>query len=652
MEKVIPTTLAGHYQVIEHLGSGGFGQTFLAKDVHLPGSGLCVVKQFKPIANDPETLQIAKRLFDREAETLYHLGDRTDQIPRLMAHFEQDGEFYLVQEYIEGQALDKEIASSKRLNETEVIKLLQDVLQVLAFVHQQNVIHRDIKPANLIRRSSDRKFVLIDFGAVKRVSEKSVNSLGQTSTLTVAIGSQGYMPSEQMAGQPNFSSDIYGVGMLCFQALTGLSPKQFLKDNYTGEYTWALCRKQIVDNQVALDIRDGLAVILERMVRYDYRQRYKDATVALQALAEFLEQNSDDEATVIHGNPFISEANAPQELCLESPEGQVNITSPFYVFSPYEQRCYEEIDKSGSLLRIKSPQRMGKSSLMIRILDQAKQQGYRTVALNLDQASQKLFSDLDKFMQWFCASVGKQLGVKVKLEDYWDDIFGANDNSTDYFEKYLLMESEPPLVLALDNFDRIFKYPDVEVDFCGLLRGWYESSRIKPLWSKLRLIIVHSQESYAQKDINQSPFNVGLPIELGEFTLIQVQSLVGKHGLDWTEFEIIQLMNLIGGHPYLVRSALYHIASGDISLEQFIKTSPSEAGIYSSHLLGLLRILEEHADLSKAMQMVVNSEVPVRLRAEEAFKLDSMGLVVRIDNNVTSRCSLYRQYFCDRLGST
>ncbi|CAN1213522.1 AAA-like domain-containing protein [Tumidithrix helvetica PCC 7403] len=649
MDKAIPSTLAGHYQTIEHLGGGGFGQTFLAKDAHLPGSSLCVVKQLKPRANDPETLQIAKRLFDREAETLYRLGDRTDQIPRLMAHFEQDGEFYLVQEYIEGQALDAEIAPDRRFDEAKVIELLQDVLHVLAFVHQQNVIHRDIKPANLIRRSSDRKFVLIDFGAVKKVSEPVANSSEQTSTLTVAIGSPGYMPNEQMAGQPNFSSDIYAVGMLCFQALTGLSPKQLPKDNYTGEYSWALCRKQLAENQVVIDIRAGLAAILDRMVRYDCRQRYEDATSALQALEKFLGQNLEDESTVIHGKPPNQESQKQPNLHLESPEGQVSIDSPFYVHSPYEQRCYEEIGKSGSLIRIKSPQRMGKSSLMIRILDRAKQQGYRTVTLNLEQANQKLFADLDKYMQWFCASVGKQLDVKVKVDEYWDDIFGANDNSTDYFEKYLLTESDRPLVLALDNFDRIFKYPDIEVDFCGLLRGWYESSRIKPLWRKLRLIIVHSQESYAQKDINQSPFNVGLPIELGEFTVTQVQTLVGQHGLAWAEPEISQLMGLIGGHPYLVRSALYRIASGDLSLDEFLKTSPSEAGIYSSHLLGLLRTLEEHADLAKAMQTVVNSDTPVRLRAEEAFKLDSMGLVVRVENNVTPRCSLYRQYFRDRL---
>ncbi|OYQ66436.1 hypothetical protein B9G53_04145 [Pseudanabaena sp. SR411] len=133
--------------------------------------------------------------------------------------------------------------------------------------------------------------------------------------------------------------------------------------------------------------------------------------------------------------------------------------------------------------------------------------------------------DPEKFMQWFCASVSKSLGVRVKTEEYWDDIFGANNNSTNYFEKYFVEGNEQPLAIAIDNFDRVFNYPEIETDFCGLLRGWYERSRSHPLWGKLRLIIVHSQEPYAQRDINQSPFNVGFPVELHEFTTEQVKEL-------------------------------------------------------------------------------------------------------------------------------
>ncbi|NJL90551.1 MAG: hypothetical protein HC916_12740 [Coleofasciculaceae cyanobacterium SM2_1_6] len=341
---------------------------------------------------------------------------------------------------------------------------------------------------------------------------------------------------------------------------------------------------------------------------------------------------------------------ASAEVNLEFPDGQVPIDSRFYIPSVAEERCYEEIKKPGSLIRIKSPHKMGKSSLMIRVLAQAKQLGYRTVNLNLEEVNQKIFADLEQFMQWFCATVGKQLGIRIKTEEYWDDIFGANDNTTDYFENYLLKGSEQPLVLAIDNFDRVFKYADIETDFCGLLRGWHGRSRNDILWGKLRLLIAHSQEPYLPKDINQSPFNVGLAIKLSEFTDSEVQVLIARHGLGWTDQHVGQFLGLIGGHPYLVRLALYHIASGDLSLEEFLRIAPTEAGIYSNHLLGHLKVVEDYPKLAAAMKTVVASENPVRLRSEEAFKLDSRGLVVRDKNDVQPRCLLYRLYFRDRLG--
>jgi hypothetical protein len=324
----------------------------------------------------------------------------------------------------------------------------------------------------------------------------------------------------------------------------------------------------------------------------------------------------------------------------------------FYVASPYEDRCNEEVKKPGSLIRIKSPHKMGKSVLMARLLTYADDQSYRTVTIDLAQTNQSFFADLDRFMKWFCASVGKALGIRVKTEEYWDDIFGANDNSTDYFENYLLNGDDSPLVLAIDNFDRIFQYANIETDFCGLLRGWHERSKTKKQWEQLRLIVVHSQEPYAQMDINQSPFNVGLPIELGEFTPAQVGELVARHGLNWNGSDLDRFVGLIGGHPYMVRSALYSLSVGDFSFDEFLKMAPTEAGVYSDLLRGYLKILEDCPELGAAMKKVVAADIPVNLRSEEAFKLNSMGLVVRIENDVLPRCKLYRQYFRERLGAT
>jgi serine/threonine protein kinase len=270
---LIGQTLRHHYRIVQKLGSGGFGDTYLAQDLDLPGQPDCVVKHLKPKSNDPAVLPIAKTLFEREAQTLDRLGNQSSQIPRLFAHFEENSEFYLVQEFIEGHDLTKEIIPGQPKLEKVVVKLLQDILEVLAVVHQHHVIHRDIKPQNLMRRKADGKIVLIDFGAVKEIGTLLLNPQGQTS-VSVAIGSPGYMPSEQSNGRPRYASDVYAVGMIAIQALTGLMPNELKEDPDTGEIIW----------RNYAQVSDNLAEILDKMVRDHFSQRYPTASAALAAL--------------------------------------------------------------------------------------------------------------------------------------------------------------------------------------------------------------------------------------------------------------------------------------------------------------------------------------------------------------------------------
>ena len=264
-------TLAGRYHIIKHLGGGGFGQTYLAEDRKRSGNLRCVVKQLKPQHNDPQTLQVARRLFQTETETLHKLGTHS-RIPELLDSFEEDGEFYLVQQWIEGKDLGKELIPGKRLCESEVIVIVQEIVEILVFVQQHKVIHRDIKPSNLMRRISDGKIFLIDFGAVKQISTQVANSIGQTPP-TVAIGTYGYMPPEQKNGHPNFCSDIYAVGTIGIECLTGISPDQLPK-NADGEIIW----------RDRAQVSNEFADILSKMVRYHFRDRYQSATEVLQVL--------------------------------------------------------------------------------------------------------------------------------------------------------------------------------------------------------------------------------------------------------------------------------------------------------------------------------------------------------------------------------
>jgi serine/threonine protein kinase/Tfp pilus assembly protein PilF len=269
--QMLGKTLGGRYKIISHLGGGGYGQTYLAEDIHLPNHPRCVVKQLKPQTKDSWNLEIASRLFNTEAEVLYKLGSHS-QIPRLFAHFEENQEFYLVQEFIEGIDLSQELATQQQMRESQVILLLQEILEVLEFVHQQLVIHRDINPRNIIRRKHDNKLVLIDFGAVKQISTRVFN--GQTQGgKTVAIGTPGYMPIEQVNGNPRFGSDIYAVGIIAVQALTGLDPSrhQLPKDPKTGEIYWR--NRAMVSPEIAN--------IIDQMIISNFQNRYQAASEVL-----------------------------------------------------------------------------------------------------------------------------------------------------------------------------------------------------------------------------------------------------------------------------------------------------------------------------------------------------------------------------------
>lgn len=267
--------LGGRYKIVKVLGSGGFSETYIAEDTQRPGNPHCVVKQLKPAHNNSQALQLARRLFTSEAQTLEKLGTH-QQIPQLLAYFEEGEEFYLVQEYIVGHPLSQELPSGKQTPENSVIDLLRDLLQTLAFIHKNGVIHRDIKPSNIIRRHSDWKLVLIDFGAVKEVSMPQTENSEQT-PFTIGIGTKGYAPNEQCFGRPQYNSDIYALGMIAIKALTGIAPHEFPR-SAEQELQW----------QDQANVSNSLAEILSRMVLEDFKQRYQSAIEVLEVLDKLL----------------------------------------------------------------------------------------------------------------------------------------------------------------------------------------------------------------------------------------------------------------------------------------------------------------------------------------------------------------------------
>ncbi|MEH2152610.1 protein kinase domain-containing protein [Nostoc sp.] len=266
--------LNDRYQVIRTLGAGGFGETYLAEDTYMPSKRSCVVKQLRPIHNNPQIYQLVQERFQREAAILEELGGANDQIPALYAYFSSSGQFYLVQEWIEGDTLTGKVQKQGLFSEGAVQELFMNLLPVLDYVHSKYIVHRDIKPDNIIVRHRDGKPVLIDFGAVRESMGTVVNSQGNP-TSSIVIGTPGYMPSEQAAGRPVFSSDLYSLGMTVIYLLTGRQAQQLETDSQTGEIVW---------RQYASNVSPIMAGVIDKAIAYHPRDRYPTARAMLDTL--------------------------------------------------------------------------------------------------------------------------------------------------------------------------------------------------------------------------------------------------------------------------------------------------------------------------------------------------------------------------------
>jgi hypothetical protein len=266
-----------------------------------------------------------------------------------------------------------------------------------------------------------------------------------------------------------------------------------------------------------------------------------------------------------------------------------------------------------------------------------------------------MFSSLDKFLRWFCANISRELGIKPQLDDYWDEeLFGSLVSCKTYFQSHLLEQINQPLVLGLDNLDRVFDYGDIAQDFLPMLRYWHEEANNLPVWQNLRLIIANSTEVYIKLDANQSPFNVGRQIKLPGFTLEQVNILANSYQISEVNPPALQsfltnLIELVGGHPYLVRLALNALQDTKISPEKLLTDAPTQGGIYASHLRHYWNNLQSSPELIEAMKLVVNTTSPVKLEPAIAYRLESMGLITLMGDEARPSCPLYQIYFQDNL---
>jgi hypothetical protein len=237
-------------------------------------------------------------------------------------------------------------------------------------------------------------------------------------------------------------------------------------------------------------------------------------------------------------------------------DGLVHTSDRTPSFLTVEAACHEVILQPGALLRIKGAEQMGKTSLLLRLLHQKAQQNFDVALLSLKAVEPSMLQDIDALLQWFCQQVTVALQLPNYLDDYWDDLFGSSISCKSYFEEYLLLQSSQPLVLALDDVDRLFPYIEVADEFLGLLRAWHEDARTRDTWKKVRLVLSHTADVYIPLNLHKSPFNVGVPIELIGFTQTQVQTLAKRYGILLSTEQLDQLQQRFGGQPCLIQLAL------------------------------------------------------------------------------------------------
>lgn len=487
---------------------------------------------------------------------------------------------------------------------------------------------------NLYKRSADTepRQTFVSY----RSAEPDLSLAGDLHQALTAAGHSVFMAAESIDWGENWVERIDQELKRCDYFLLLLSEQSATSDMVAGEVRTAkrlqdkLGKPAILPIRVNLPLDDPLNYELRSILQTIQQKSWQTPADTPKLVEDILALIGSGQVPAAAGNSQLSvrppsHQRPPLPVAdLELPSGTMPLDSAFYIRrEPWDTRCLQEIENRGGLVRVKAPRQMGKTSLLARIRDRADELNYRTVTLDFLETDERTFTDSSIFLKRLCALVSRKLGFSPrKVTEFWDEeLFGPKENCTDYFEEYLLSKIDTSLFLALDELDRLFPYEAVSKEFLTLLRSWNEKAKVDATWAKLKLAIAHSTESYIVLESNVSPFNVGLAVELPEFTAAQVLELVEKHSLNWTLADVDDLMAMVGGHPYLVRLALYHIAQQDLTLGQLLKEAPTDAGIYGEHLRRHLWNLQQHPELAQAFEQVIVSEHPVELKSMLAFKL-------------------------------
>jgi hypothetical protein len=333
---------------------------------------------------------------------------------------------------------------------------------------------------------------------------------------------------------------------------------------------------------------------------------------------------------------------------IQFPGRALDATSALYVIRPpAETLLYESVFQPSSLTRIQATRKMGKTSLINRVLPKVAEAGLHTVYLNLRQVDQPTLEDLNQFLRWICWSVGDQLGLPEQIDAYWLPQVGAKISCTQYFERYLLHQITRPLVLVFDDMTRLLGSTKVAQDVLPMLRTWHEEAMVSQVWQNLRLVLVHSTEIDVPLPISQSPFNVGMAIRLTDLSTDQVEQLASRSGwfeLGLTREDLSELSHWVEGHPYLLQLAFHWLTVRQLPLDQLLAEAAMLNGIYAQHLRYYWLVLEQDPVLRSAFTELLKA-VPGPIDTILGERLEALGLVKRLSDRWVISRKLYQLYF-------
>jgi len=661
----------GHYRIISLLGAGGMGEVYYAQDMNL---GRKVALKFLPqdFSKDRERV-LRFRQEARAASALNH--------PNIITIFEIDeidGVLFIATEYVEGQTVRQMIANDG-IGLGEAVEIAVQVASALVEAHAAGIIHRDIKPENVMVRR-DGYVKVLDFGLAKLIDDSPVDnaavegeeSSGNINTdPRIMIGTPQYMSPEQLTRKKvDFRADIFSLGAVLFEMVAARPP-------FRGEAPGELIAAILEHEPPPLARYAGsVPVELERIVRKslekDREKRYqtvRDLMLDLKSLKLDLDVNaklrrvepSQDETDTIaqkgilvhtHASPIpVALPSIDSQEAFEPVTGAVPLNSKFYLVRPADEEFRAAINRRDSSVLVKGPRQVGKTSLLARGLQQAREAGANIVLTDLQKLSASQLDNAEEFYRTLSDIIADQLDLEVVPDEVWQSRRGPSINFERYMRREVLGKLDAPLVWGLDEVDRLFSC-EFGSEVFGLFRSWHNERALDPSgpWQRLTLAMAYATEAHLFiADLNQSPFNVGTRITLSDFNFDQIAQLNVLYGLPLKDnAEVARYFRLVGGHPYLVRCGLREMAVHKLGLGELESISAHDEGPFGDHLRRLLISMSQDAALCDVVRGVLQGKPTTD--KDTFYRLRSAGLIEGDSvRDMRPRCQLYATYLEEHL---